>query len=102
MLMGSLVNNAETMINVTKKDEKELEKPDVLLQEKLLPSDGKAARAFRYLELEVIPVKYVIMQKRLKFLKYILDENSETMLSQVYKEQKKDSRKGDFVHQVKI
>ena len=41
------------------------------------------------------------MKKRLKFLKYILEENKDTMINQVYEELKKDSRKGDFVHLVK-
>ena len=35
ILIGSLMNNAETWINVTKKDIEKLEKPDNILQEKL-------------------------------------------------------------------
>ena len=42
-------------------------------------------------------MKYVIMEKRLQFLKYILDESMHSMISQVHHEQKKDSKKGDFV-----
>ena len=101
MLMGSLMNNVETLVNVTKKDEKQLEKPDLVLQENLLPTKGKVSKAFRYLELGIIPVRYIIMQKRLLFLKYLLGQNTETMLKQVYIELKKESRKGDFVDQVK-
>jgi hypothetical protein len=40
------------------------------------------------------------MEKRLQFLKYILDESMESMLSKVYHEQKTESRKGDFFNMV--
>ena len=35
------------------------------------------------------------------FLKYILNEDSESMIKQVYDQMKKESRKEDFVSQVK-
>ena len=47
-----------------------------------------------YLELGVVPVRFVIMQKRLQFLKYIINEDTDSMIKQ-------ESRKGDFVDQVK-
>ena len=100
VLLGSLLNNIEAMVNVTKSDLEKLEKPDLVLQEKLLPSTGNASKCFRYLELGITPVKYVIIQKRLQFLKHILDESINSMLSQVYYEQKRESKKGDFVNMV--
>ena len=69
LLLGSLLSNVEAMVNVTKSDIIKIEKPDLILQEKLLPSTGNASKCFRYLELGIIPVKYVIMEKRLKFFK---------------------------------
>ena len=101
MLLGSLTNNAETMINVSKKDVENLEKPDTCFLQKVLPTKAKTSKVFRYLELGLIPVRFVLKQKRLKFLKYILNEDTESMLKQVYDQQKKESRKGDFVFQVK-
>ena len=74
-MLGSLLSNVETMVNVTKADIEKIEKPDLILQEKLLPSKGTVLKAFRYLELGIIPVKYVIIEKRLLFLKYILDQS---------------------------
>ena len=54
-----------------------------------------------YLELGILPVKYVIMEKRLKFLRYILNEDMSSMIRQVYETLKLDSRKGDFVYLIK-
>ena len=93
LLLGSLLSNIEAMVNVTETALDKLEKPDLVLQENLLPSTGNASKCFRYLELGITPVKYVIMEKRLQFLKYILDENMESMISQVYHEQKKRKQK---------
>lgn len=74
MVLGSLTNNIETMINITKSDIEKLEKPDNKLLESILPTEGKASKAFRCLELGITPVRFVIKDKRLTFLKYILSE----------------------------
>lgn len=99
MLVGGMLNNAETWVNMTKSDIEKLEKPDTRLNERLF--ETKAAKVFQYLEMGILPVKYVIMGKRLKSLKYILDESMEAMISQVYEAQKLESKKGDFVQQIK-
>ena len=70
-----------------------------MLIEKLF--ETKTSKAFQHLEMGMLPVKYVIMGKRLKFLKYILDESTGTIIRQVYEAQKSDSQKGDFVQQSK-
>ena len=41
-----------------------------------------------------------MMEKLLSFLKYILEQKPETIMKQVYDEQKVKCRKGDFVDQV--
>ena len=42
-----------------------------------------------------------MMEKLLSFVKYILEQKPETMMKQVYDEQKVKYRKRDFVDQVK-
>ena len=37
------------------------------------------------------------MEKRLSFLKYILEQKPETMMKQVYDQQRVKHKKGDFV-----
>ena len=83
-----------------KSDIEKLEKPDNKLLKSILATEGKASKAFRYLELGITPVRFVVKEKRLTFLKYILSEGKETMIRQVYEEQKKSSKKGDFVNLV--
>ena len=50
------------------------------------------------LELGVLPLRYVVMQKFMQFLHYILQESSDSMLRKVFDVLKDDSWKGDFVH----
>ena len=96
ILLGSMLNNSETWMNLSKKNIEELEKPDKVLKDKLFGT--KSSTVFYYLELGILPAKYVIMRKRLKFLKYIIDEPIETMIRKVFEEQRKETRKGDFVN----
>ena len=63
MLVGSLINNSESWINLNKTDMKNLEKPDTILQKEILKTKGNPSKAFMYLELGILPVKYVVMKK---------------------------------------
>ena len=45
-----------------------------------------------------MPIEFLIKQKRLNFLHYILNEDISSITHQVYVALKEDNRKGDFVH----
>ena len=70
--------------------------PDTAFQRALLSSSGNPSRVFMCLELGVIPVRYVIMKKRLSFLHYILNKSMTSTVRLVYDTLKRDSRNGDF------
>ena len=97
LLLGGLLNNVESWININQKDLEALEKPDVISMRKVLSSSGNPCKTFMMLELGILPVKFVIMKKRLQFLHYILNENTTSMIRQVFSALEKDSRKGDFI-----
>ena len=98
MLLGGMLNNAESWININQKDIKALEKPDIMLQRILLSEFGNPSICFMNLELGILPVRFVLMKKRLTFLHYILNESMEYMISKVFSALKEDSRRGDFVY----
>ena len=97
VLLNGLLTNAESWMNLTKKDIEDLGKPDVQLLRKVLSKSGNPSICFMQLELGIIHVKFVIIQKRMNFLYYILTESIESIVNQVYTSQKVDRRKGDFV-----
>ena len=80
ILVSGLLTNAESWINITKKNLEELEKPDILLSRKIISHSGNPGKCFMQLELGITPVKYIIIQKRMNFLNYILHESKESMV----------------------
>ena len=63
----------------------------------VLDTHGNPSTAFIYLELGLLPVRFVIMKKRLNFIRFILNESIK-----VFEVLQTDSRKGDiadFVNQ---
>ena len=101
MIVTSMLANAETWTNMLERDIEKLNKPDKMFLNKLLGEEGNPSLSFMYLEMGMVPLKYVLIGKRLKFLKYILDEDEETMVNKVYKAMKEDSKVGDFVDLIK-
>ena len=97
MLVNGMLGNSESWINITKQDIEDLDKPDTILKRKILSLSGNPSKCFMFLELGILPVKYVIMKKRMQFLHYILNENIDSMIVQVYNALKEDHKKGDFV-----
>ena len=57
----------EGWINIVKKDNDDLEKPNTILFKKIWSTAGNPCTVFMQLEMGVIPVKFVIMQKRMIF-----------------------------------
>ena len=101
MLIGSMLNNSESWINISKKGLENLEKPDTMLKRNILSTYGNPSKVFMYLELGILPVKFVIMEKRLNFLRYILKESMFFMIRQVFETHKTESVKGDFIDLIK-
>ena len=84
MLIGSMLTNSESWINLIQQNLNKLQKPDTILQRKLLSESGNPSKVFMFLELGVLPVRYVMMMKRLTFLKYILGESTTSIIGQIY------------------
>ena len=97
LLVGGLLTNAESWINIRKQNLEALEKPDIHLLRKVLSTSGNPCNALMMLELGVTPIRFIIMKKRMQFLQYILKQNIGTMIRKVFDALKAESRKGDFV-----
>ena len=69
MLIGSILTNSESWINLTNKDLDNLEKPDLMLLRKITGDSGNPCKVFMYLEFGLLPVRYVVKEKRLNFLR---------------------------------
>ena len=90
-MLSGMLTNSEKWVNITEADMTKLTMPDSMLQRKILSSSGNPSKVLMFLELGVIPVRNVIMAKRLNFLHYILNENTGSIIHQVYEVLKSDS-----------
>ena len=78
----------------------ELEKVDEYLMRGLLKAHSKTPIEALYLETGVIPIKSVIMSRRLSYLKNILNKNEHELVHKVYKAQMRKPVKNDWVTSV--
>ena len=78
-----MLTNSEAWINITQENVDELTKPDTMLQRELLSISGNPCKEFMNLEMGIIPVKFVMMGKRVKFLNTILNENTDSTMREV-------------------
>ena len=100
LMLSGMLSNAETWINITEKDITNLTMPDTMLHRLLLSSSGNPSKVFMCLELGVVPVRNLLMSKRINLLHYILNESTNSTIHQVYQVLKCESRKGDFYNLV--
>ena len=55
-----------------------------------------------YLESGLVPVRFILMARRLNFLWYILNENADTLINKFFKAQLNNPVRGDWVSRVKL
>ena len=79
-LLGGLLANAKSWINLNIQNDEAHERPDTQLLRKLFSTSGNPCKSFMMLEVGIIPVRFVIMQKQLLFLQYILKQSMDTMI----------------------
>ena len=101
LLLSSLLSNSETWYNLTTKEISELEMVDEVLLKKILSAHSKTPKELLYLETGNIPVRYILMARRINFLHYILNENEDSLLQNFFEAQEKSPVKGDWVLRVK-
>ena len=80
LLISSLLSNAEGWYKLTKSEIEELESVDERLLRKVLESPVSTPKEMLYLELGVLPIGFIIRMRRLHFLKYILDEDENSLI----------------------
>ena len=101
LFLSTLVTNGETWFNLTKTDIDNLEQCDEALLRMILAAHSKTAREMLYLALGVVPVRFILMSKRLNYLKYMLNEDDGTMLKDCLLAQQDEPTRGDWYSTIK-
>ena len=91
LLLSTLLSNSETWCDITKREISELESVDNILLENFLCSqqDSPGDRN--------IPIRFILMSRRLNFLHYILNEDKDSLLRRFFTAQQESPVRGDCV-----
>ena len=100
MLINTILTNSAAWYGVTSHDIEQLSQIDVMLLQKGLSIPRSTPIVFMYLELCIIPLKYIIISRRLMFLHYILQENPNTMIHNFFITQYHNPKRGDWSEMV--
>ena len=100
LLINSILVNIEVSYGLTKSDIETLHTVDKILLHKILQAHSGTPVEALFLSLGCIPVKYIIMARRLNFLHYILNRPDSDLVKRFYLVQSKYPVKEDWVHTV--
>ena len=88
------------MINLKEKDIKLIERSEEATLRDLVKTEISAPRHILYLELGIIPKRFVIKQRKVMYLKHILMQNKNSLLKKVFNAQLKAPSNGDWVSDI--
>ena len=101
VLIGSMLSSAECWFGLTQQQVRNLEKVDEHLMERILEAPSWSSRTLLYICLNVIPIRFILMQKRLLFLQYILQEEKSSLIYKILMATLDNPTKKDFGDQIK-
>ena len=96
MLRSSILYASETYYNLKENELRQLERIEESYMRQILKTKRSCPITQIYLELGQIPARYQIKKIRLLFLKDILSQNDESMISKFFQLQVEQSTKGDW------
>ena len=97
LLVSSVLCNSEAWFNITKTELDLIETVDLMLLRSLLRAPKSVPKEILFLELGVLPLRDLIMQRRLNFLYYILTQRTNSIIFQIFETQNKYRSKTDWV-----
>ena len=100
LLVSSLLSNSEAWYNITKAEIELLESVDVKYLRNLLKAPRSTPRELLYLELGCIPLRELIIKRRILFLHYIMNEDENSMILKFFKTQLKTRRPKDWISSI--
>ena len=100
LLRGSMLFATEVMMNLSVKDVKLIEKSEEASLRDLVKTQCSAPRHILYLELGIVPARFVIKQRKVMYLKHILMQDESSLLKKVVNAQIKSPSKGDWISDI--
>ena len=96
LLLSGILTNSEAWYGLKNEDMEKLEQIDESLLRKILEVGSGCPKEMLYLEMGVLPIRFVVMCRRLMFLHYIINEDPESLVGRVFTAQEKTPGKNDW------
>ena len=87
-LINAVLFGAEAWYGITKKQMEEIDKIDIMFMKKLFNAKNNVAKEIYYLESGKLPAKFIIISRRLNFLRHIINSDKNGLLFKFYSIQK--------------
>ena len=100
LLVSTVLCNSEAWFNLSKAELNLLESVDTMLLRRILNTPKTTPKEILFLELGVLPLREIIKQRRLSFLKYILDQSPNSIIFKVFENQCENRSKKDWISTV--
>ena len=101
LFLSSILLNCEAWYGLTMKDIEIFENLDTMLLKKIFETPKSTPNVSVYLELGCIPIRFIIKNRRLMFLHYLLQQDADSLLSKFFVAQYEKPTKGDWWFDVK-
>lgn len=101
LFINGVLWNMETWYDIKEKEIDEIEKIDRILLRRILNVPTSTPSALLYLEMGVIPLRYILQARRLMFLQYILKRKNDDLLLKFFNAQTREPCKNDWSNTVK-
>ena len=88
--LNSVLFNSEVWQKTNKGDICELEKVDNMLLRNILNAHMKTPLEFLHLETATLPIKFLMMLRRIMYLKVLINRDSNELTKKIYMEMRND------------
>ena len=100
MFLSVLLGNSEIWSNVTKADIKRLESCDKKFLAQIMGVSAKGSYILMLLEGGMLPIRHVIISKRLNYLHNLLKNEPSSLAKQIFDQQCETMQKQDWIYQI--
>ena len=97
ILLSSLLFSSEAWYNMRQRQIQDLEMADETLLRKIFAAHSKTPKELLYTESGNVPVRFILLGRRLVYLWYLLHEEKESLLSMFFHAQLSSPGKGEWV-----
>ena len=80
LLISSILSNSEVWYGVTQLDTEQLEQVDEMLLRNIFFCSRNVPKDLLYLEMGLVPISYIIKERRLMFLHHVLQQKEDSLV----------------------